>query len=232
MSASTVTMFIYTALWISIFCVSGCDTLHADLPVKQCHDEVSSVTVTNTRLELNTALLTVTHVVDVVPVLVTVTATDCATYTVTQVDVVSEYRAPRIVLTTDYVTDSKIEEKTLVYTSIRYHPQTISITYSSQEVETLLSRVVAPYTSTSTSTATVVSTLEVAETVTYIQTDTSTYLTHVPSYVSRTRTEAWPIYRTVYQREYVKTSVAFVSTVTETSTVYHCSFGYLQALFQ
>jgi len=85
-----------------------------------------------------------------------------------------------------------------------------------------------------TTTAKTVSTVSVVKTVTASITTTATYtqvdifssITYLPVYVTTTMSNAWPILKTVYQTEYIKEAVDYVTTVMETSTAYRCHDGY------
>ena len=61
--------------------------------------------------------------------------------------------------------------------------------------------------------------------------DVTSSLTYVPLYVSEVQTNAFPVYQTVYQKEYVKHTSHLVKTVTTLSTINQCSVGYMQRLF-
>ena len=61
--------------------------------------------------------------------------------------------------------------------------------------------------------------------------DVTSSLTYVPLYVSEVQTNAFPVYQTVYQKEYVKHTSHLVKTVTTLSTIDLCSVGYMQRLF-
>ena len=234
MSACTTYLVFSAVFWVTVYAQSAhpSDKLQPDLPLKDCHDEVSSVAVTNTRLDVTTALLTIT-LMDIKPTYVTVTTTECEPYIVTQMEILSKYEVPQLVSTTNYVTEFQIYHKTVVFTSSNYQQQTISITHSAMEVETMLAETMGRTISTVKPQVTTVETLtsSVTKTITKIQTDTSTYVTYVPIYVTRTMTSEWPIYQTVYQKEFVKESIDIVTTVTETATAFHCSVGYLRSLF-
>ncbi|XP_042867657.1 uncharacterized protein LOC122250346 [Penaeus japonicus] len=205
------------------FCLlASSEGLQPDLPVKQCQDEYSLVTLTSTRLQVNTVFPTIT-LLDVSPTYVSITTTDCVPYTVTHTETVSQYRAPQLAYSTHYVTELKIKEKNRAYTSTSYQPETISITYSATDVEEHVTQVVGTTTSTSVSTVSVVKTVSTAftTTTTYTQVDVARSFTYLPVYVTTTMTNAWPILKTVYQTEYVKEAVDYVTTVIDTSTNSH-----------
>ena len=228
------TTLVFSAVfWVTAYAQAHpSDKLQPDLPLKGCHDEVSAVTVRNTRLQFTTALLTIT-LMDIKPTYVTVTTTECEPYIVTQMEILSEYEDPKLVSTTNYVTELQINHKTLVFTSSNYQSQTISITHSATEVETMHTEAVGYTTSTFKPQVTTVETRtsSVTTTVTQIHTDTSTDVSHVPIYVTRRMTSELPIYSTVYQKEYIKSSTDFLTTVTETATNFQCSVGFLRSLF-
>ncbi|XP_042867658.1 uncharacterized protein LOC122250347 [Penaeus japonicus] len=211
------------ARWIFFCLIAFSEGLQPDLPVKQCQDEYSLVTLTSTRLQVITVFPTIT-LLDVSPTYVSITTTDCVPYTVTHTETVSQYRAPQLAYSTHYVTELKIKEKNRAYTSTSYQPETISITYSATDVEEHVTQVVGTTTSTSVSTVSVVKTVStaIATTVTYTEVDVVNSFTYLPVYVTTTMTNAWPILKTVYQTEYVKEAVDYVTTVIDTSTVYHC----------
>ncbi|XP_069998551.1 uncharacterized protein [Penaeus vannamei] len=110
----------------------------------------------------------------------------------------------------------------------------VSLTSTRLQVSTVVSTVtlldVVPTSVVGTTTATAVSTASVVKTVTastaatqtYTQVDVFTSITYLPVYLTTTMTNAWPILKTVYQTEYIKEAVDFVTTVIETSTVYDC----------
>ena len=85
--ACTTSLVFSVVFWVTAYAHPS-DKLQPDLPLKECHDEVSSVTLTKTRLELTTALLTIT-LMDVKPTYVTVTTTDCEPYIVAQMEILS-----------------------------------------------------------------------------------------------------------------------------------------------
>ena len=61
--------------------------------------------------------------------------------------------------------------------------------------------------------------------------DVTSSLTYVPLYVSETQTNAFPVYQTVYQKEYVKHTSHLPETETILSTVNDCSVGYMKSFF-
>ncbi|XP_069997609.1 chondroitin proteoglycan 1-like [Penaeus vannamei] len=201
--------------------------LEPDLPVKACQDQFSSVSLTSTRLQVSTVVSTVT-LLDVIPTYVSVTTTDCEPYAITHMETVSQYQAPQLAYSTRYVTELKIKPKNRIYTYTSYPAETISITYSATDVQEHLAQVVGTTTATTLSTASVVETVtaSITTTATYTQVDVSSSITYIPLYVTTTMTNAWPILKTVYQTEYIKEAVDYVTTVMETSTVYHCHDAY------
>jgi len=215
---------IFLVLWTLLVKTEG---LEPDLPVKACQDEFSSVSLTSTRLQVSTVVSTVT-LLDVIPTYVSVTITDCEPYAITHTETVSQYQAPQLAYSTRYVTELKIKEKNRVYTYTSYQAETISITYSATDIEEHLTQVVGTTTATTLSMASVVETVtaSITTTATYTQVDVSSSITYIPVYVTTTMTNAWPILKTVYQTEYIKEAVAYVTTVMETSTVYHCHDAY------
>ncbi|XP_069975490.1 uncharacterized protein [Penaeus vannamei] len=215
---------IFLVLWTLLVKTEG---LEPDLPVKACQDEFSSVSLTSTRLQVSNVVSTVT-LLDVIPTYVSVTITDCEPYAITHTETVSQYQAPQLAYSTRYVTELKIKEKNRVYTYTSYQAETISITYSATDIEEHLTQVVGTTTATTLSMASVVETVtaSITTTATYTQVDVSSSITYIPVYVTTTMTNAWPILKTVYQTEYIKEAVAYVTTVMETSTVYHCHGAY------
>jgi len=210
-------------LWTALSLLATSEGLEPDLPVKACQEEFSSVSLTSTRLQVSTVVSTVT-LLDVVPTSVSVTTTDCVPYVITHTETVTQYQAPQLASSTHYVTQLKIREKIRAYTYTSYQQQTISITYSATGLEEHVTQVVGTTTATAVSTASVVKTVTASTTATqtYTQVDVFTSVTYLPVYLTTTMTNAWPILKTVYQTEYIKEAVDYVTTVIETSTVYHC----------
>ncbi|XP_069982946.1 chondroitin proteoglycan 1-like [Penaeus vannamei] len=216
MSLKMKSLVLLTAL--SLLAIS--EGLEPDLPVKACQEEFSSVSLTSTRLQVSTVVSTVT-LLDVVPTYVSVTTTDCVPYATTHTETVSQYQAPQLAYSTHYVTDLKIEEKNRAYTYTSYQQETISITSSATHLEEHVTQVVGTTTATAVSTASLVKTVTASTTATqtYTQVDVFTSVTYLPVYLTTTMTNAWPILKTVYQTEYIKEAVDYVTTVIETSTI-------------
>jgi len=210
-------------VWATLLLLRATNGLQPDLPLKQCQEEFSAVTLTSTRLEFSTALFTVANL-DLKPAYVTVTTTTCEPFTVTHTETVSEHQAPHLAYTTHYVTELNILEKNRAYTRTIYQPQTITITYSATQLEDQLTQLEWTTTSTTVSTISLTETVSssITETVSLTQADVFTSLIYVPVFVTRTMTNAWPIHKTVYQTEYIKETVNYVATAVETSTVYNC----------
>ncbi|XP_037789439.1 uncharacterized protein LOC119584887 [Penaeus monodon] len=211
------------ALWTALSLLAPSEGLRPDLPVKVCQDVSSYVSLTNTRLQVRTVRSTVT-LLDVIPTYVSVTTTNCVPYAITHTETVSQYQAPQLAYSTFYVSQLMIKEKNRAYTYTRYQPETISITYSATDLEEHVTQVVGTTTATTLSTVSVVKTLtaSITTTATDTQVDVYTSITYLPVYVTTTMTNAWPILKTVYQTEYIKEAVDYVTTVMETSTAYHC----------
>ncbi|XP_069982945.1 uncharacterized protein [Penaeus vannamei] len=209
-------------LWTAFSLLAISEGLEPDLPVKACQEEFSSVSLTSTRLQVSTVVSTVT-LLEVVPTYVSVTTTDCVPYAITHTETVSQYQAPQLAYSTLYVTDLKITEKNRAYTYTSYQQETISITYSATHLEEHVTQVVGTTTATAVSTASVVKTVTASTTATqtYTQVDVFTSVTYLPIYLTTTMTNAWPILKTVYQTEYIKEAVDYVTMVIETATVYH-----------
>ncbi|XP_037789053.1 uncharacterized protein LOC119584482, partial [Penaeus monodon] len=197
--------------------------LRPDLPMKVCQDVSSYVSLTNTRLQVRTVLSTVT-LLDVMPTYVSVTTTNCVPYAITHTETVSRYQAPQLAYSTEYVTQMKIKQKNRAYTYTSYQPETISITYSATDLEEHVTQAVGTTAATTLSTVSVLKTLtaSITTTATYTQIDVLTSITYLPVYMTTTMTNAWPILKTVYQTEYIKEAVDYVTTIMETSTAYHC----------
>lgn len=209
-------------------CVSG-DVLQA----RECQEGTSSVTITSTRLRLDEVTLTVTSM-DFRSRYVSLTTTQYLPSTVTQIATVTLF-AKQLVESpaTEYVTELQINEKLVVYTSTVYVPKLITTTHSASHVEDVYEAAKATVTWTSSSVVTLLETVTRSSTEALTRTvvDVSTSLTYVPLYVSETRTNVFPIYQTVYQKEYVKHTSQLVKTETTLSTVNHCSVGYMQRFF-
>ena len=222
--AISTTLFLLSAA----VCVSG-DVLQA----KECQQETSSVTITSTRLRVDEVTVTITSM-DLRSRYVTLTTTQCLPSTVTQMALVTLF-AEQLVSppTTEYVTELQINERLVVYTSTSYVPKLITTTHSASHVENVYESVKATDTSTSHSVVTLLETVTRSSTEALTRTlvDVTTSLTYVPLYVSETQTNVFPIYQTVYQKEYVKHTSHLVKTETTLSTVNHCSVGYMQGFF-
>ena len=220
-------MAIFTTLCLlsAAVCVSG-DVLLA----KECQEGTSSVTITSTRLRPDEVTLTITSM-DLRPRYVSLTTTQCLPSTVTQIAQVTLF-AEQLVdsTTTEYVTELQINEKLVVYTSTVYVPKLITTTHSASHVENVYKSVKATVTSTSRSVVTLLETVTRSSTEALTRTvvDVSTSVIFVPLYVSETITNAFPVYQTVYQQEYVKHTSHLVKTETTLSTVNHCSVGFMQ----
>ena len=223
-------MAILTTLFLlsAAVCVSG-DVLQA----RECHKGISSVTITSTRLRVDEATVTVTSM-DLRSRYVTLTATHYLPSTVTSIALVTLF-AEQLVspAATEYVTELQINEKLVVYTSTIYVPKLITTTHSASHVEDVYESVKTTVTSTSHPIVTLLETVTRVSTEALTRTlvDVSTSLTYVPLYVSETQTSVFPIYQTVYQKEYVKHTSHLVKTETTLSTVNHCSVGYMQRFF-
>lgn len=221
--AISTTLFLLSAA----VCVSG-DVLQA----KECQQGTSSVTITSTRLRVDEVTVTITSM-DLRSRYVTLTTTQCLPSTVTQIALVTLFAEQLVSPTTEYVTELQINEKLVVYTSTIYVPKLITTTHSASHVENVYESVKATDTSTSHSVLSLLETVTRASTEALTRTlvDVTTSLTYVPLYVSETQTNVFPIYQTVYQKEYVKHTSHLVKTETTLSTVNHCSVGYMQGLF-
>ena len=208
-------------------CVSG-DVLQA----RECQEGTSSVTITSTRLRLDEVTLTITSM-DFRSRYVSLTTTQYLPSTVTQIALVSLFASQLASPATEYVTELQINEKLVVYTSTVYVPKLITTTHSASHVEDVYEAAKATVTWTSNSVVTLLETVTRSSTEALTRTvvDVSTSLTYVPLYVSETRTNVFPIYQTVYQKEYVKHTSQLVKTETTLSTVNHCSVGYMQRFF-
>ncbi|XP_037789341.1 uncharacterized protein LOC119584756 [Penaeus monodon] len=217
----------YFGLWTVLSLLAISEGLQPELPVKVCQDEFSYVSLASTRLQVSTVLSTVT-LLDVIPTYVSVTTTDCEPYAITHTVTVSRYQAPHLAYSTHYVTQLKIKEMNRAYTYTSYQPETISITYSATDLEERVTQVVRTTTAKTVSTVSVVKTItaSITTTATYTQVDIFSSITYLPVYVTTTMSNAWPILKTVYQTEYIKEAVDYVTTVIETSTAYHCHDGY------
>ncbi|XP_069982944.1 uncharacterized protein [Penaeus vannamei] len=171
---------------LSLLAIS--EGLEPDLPVKACQEEFSSVSLTSTRLEVSTVVSTVT-LLDVVPAYISVTTTDCIPYATTHTETVSQYQAPQLAYSTQYVTDLKITEKNRAYTYTSYQQETISITYSATHLEEHVTQVVGTTTATAVSTASLVKTVTASTTATqtYTQVDVSSYRSHLYTQVPVTQ---------------------------------------------
>ena len=121
----------------------------------------------------------------------------------------------------------------MVYTSTVYVPKLITTTHSASHVEDVYEASKATVTSTSYSVVTLLETVTRSSTEALTRTlvDVTTSLTYVPQYVSEVQTKVFPLYQTVYQKEYVKHTSQLVKIETTLSTVNHCSVGYMQRLF-
>ena len=208
-------------------CVSG-DVLQA----RECQEGTSSVTITSTRMRVDKATVTITGM-DLRSRYVTLTTTECLPSTVTQIALVTLFAEQVVSPTTEYVTELQINEKLTVFTSTIFVPKLITTTHSASHVENVYEAVKATDTSTSHSIVTLLETVTRYSTQALTKTlvDVSTSLTYVPLYVSVTKSNVFPIYQTVYQKEYVKHTSHLVKTETTLSTLNHCSVGYMQRFF-
>ena len=199
---------------------------------RECLGETSSVTITTTRLLVNKVPITITAI-DLHSRYVTLTTTEYLPSLVTKINLVTLFAEPLLAVSTNYVTDLNINEKLMVYKATTYAPETISITYSGYDVDNIYEEVWHTFTSTSYDSVTLLSTLtrSLTETLTRTVIDVSTSLTYVPLFVSETVTNVFPVYQTVYQKEYVKHTTNIVRTETSLVTVHHCSIGYMRMLF-
>ena len=222
-------MAILTTLLLlsAAMCVSG-DVLQA----RECQEGTSSVTITSTRMRVDKATVTITGM-DLRSRYVTLTTTECLPSTVTQIALVTLFAEQVVSPTTEYVTELQINEKLVVYTSTIFVPKLITTTHSASHVENVYESVKATDTSTSHSIVTLLETVTRYSTQALTKTlvDVSTSLTYVPLYVSVTKSNVFPIYQTVYQKEYVKHTSHLVKTETTLSTLNHCSVGYMQRFF-
>ena len=222
-------MAILTTLFLLLaaVCVSG-DVSQA----RECQEGTSSVTITSTRLRIDEVTVTVTGM-DLRSRYVTLTTTQYLPSTVTQTALVSLFASQLASPATEYVTELQINEKLVVYISTLYVPKLITTTHSASHVENVYESVRATDTSTSHSILTLLETVtrRSTEALTRTLVDVSTSLIYVPLYVSETKTNVFPLYRTVYQKEYVKHTSHLVKTETTLSTVNHCSVGYMQRFF-
>ena len=218
------TLFLLSA---AVLCVSG-DVLQA----RECQEGTSSVTITSTRLRVDEVTVTITSM-DLRSRYVTLTTTQYLPSTVTQIALVTLFAEQLVSPATEYVTELQINEKLVVYTSTIYMPKLITTTHSASQVENVYQSVKATDTSTSHSILTLIETVtrSSTEALTLTLVDISTSLTYVPLYVSETKTNVFPLYQTVYQKEYVKHTSHLVKTETTLSTVNHCSVGYMQRFF-
>ena len=217
-----------TLLLLSTFVYVSGDVLQA----RECQEGTSSVTITSTRLRVDEVTVTITSM-DLSSRYVTLTTTQCLPSTVTQIALVTLLAEQLISPATEYVTDMHINEKWLVYTSTNYVPKLMTTTQSASHVENVYESVKATDTSTSHSTLTLLVTVTRSSTEALTRTlvDVTTSMTYVPLYVSEVQTNVFPLYQTVYQREYVKHTSHLVKTETILSTVNDCSFGYMQTFF-
>ena len=217
-----------TLLLLSAFvCVSG-DVLQA----RECQEGTSSVTITSTRLRVDEVTVTITSM-DLRSRYVTLTTTQCLPSTVTQTALVTLFAEQLVSPATEYVTEVQINEKLLVYTSTNYVPKLITTTQSASHVENVYESVKATDTSTSHSTLTLLETVTRSSTEALTRTlvDVTTSMTYVPLYVSEVQTNVFPLYQTVYQKEYVKHTSHLLETETILSTVNDCSVGYMKSFF-
>ena len=217
-----------TLLLLSAFvCVSG-DVLQA----RECQEGTSSVTITSTRLRVDEVTVTITSM-DLRSRYVTLTTTQCLPSTVTQIALVTHFAEQLVSPATEYVTEVQINEKLLVYTSTNYVPKLITTTQSASHVENVYESVKATDTSTSHSTLTLLETVTRSSTEALTRTlvDVTTSMTYVPLYVSEVQTNVFPLYQTVYQKEYVKHTSHLLETETILSTVNDCSVGYMKSFF-
>ena len=217
-----------TLLLLSAFvCVSG-DVLQA----RECQEGTSSVTITSTRLRVDEVTVTITSI-DLRSRYVTLTTTQCLPSTVTQIALVTHFAEQLVSPATEYVTEVQINEKLLVYTSTNYVPKLITTTQSASHVENVYESVKATDTSTSHSTLTLLETVTRSSTEALTRTlvDVTTSMTYVPLYVSEVQTNVFPLYQTVYQKEYLKHTSHLLETETVLSTVNDCSVGYMQTFF-
>ena len=217
-----------TLLLLSAFvCVSG-DVLQA----RECQEGTSSVTITSTRLRVDEVTVTITSM-DLRSRYVTLTTTQCLPSTVTQIALVTHFAEQLVSPATEYVTEVQINEKLLVYTSTNYVPKLFTTTQSASHVENVYESVKATDTSTSHSTLTLLETVTRSSTEALTRTlvDVTTSMTYVPLYVSEVQTNVFPLYQTVYQKEYVKHTSHLLETETILSTVNDCSVGYMKSFF-
>ena len=215
-------------LLLAFVYVSG-DVLQA----RECQEGISSVTITSTRLQLDKLTVTVTSM-DLHSRYVTLTTTQCLPSTVTKMAPVTLFAEQVVSPTTEYVTALQITEKILAYTATNYVPKVITTTHSASPVVTVYESVKATDTSTIQSIVTLLTTVTRSSTEVLTKTlvEVTTSLTYVPLYVSETQTNVFPLYQTVYQKEYVKHTSHLVKTETTLSTVYHCEAeGYMQRFF-
>ena len=219
----------YTTLCV----LSAIACLFAEAIDKQCQEEISSLTVTSTRLQLSTGLVTVTNV-NLRSVYKSLTTTECRPSTVSQIQLVTRYARPQLAVpATDYVTEIHLGHRKVIYTLTDYVSMTVTIAHTSQDVENSFKVIEATLTST---TVTVIARADitsqfVTDTVASTVVDISTSMKHVPLYVSRTNTNVFPSYQTVYQHEYVKHTTTETTVVTSYSTVYQCAGTFFQDLF-
>ena len=221
------------AIFLTLILLSAFVYVSGDvLQPKECQEVSSSVTITSTRLRLDQVTVTITSM-SLHPRYVTLTTTQCLPSTVTQKALVTIFAEQQVSPTTEYVTDLQINEKLQVYTSTVYVPKLITSIHSASHVDRVYESVKVTDTSTSHSIVTLLTTVTRSSTkvLTTTLVDVISSLTYVPLYVSETQTNAFPVYQTVYQKEYVKHTSHLVKTVTTLSTVNHCSFGYMQRIF-
>ena len=222
-------MHLSSVLFVVCF---GFHSAAASYAVPRCGDEVLKIAATRTVVQTNFIPITTTTV-QVIAATSLITRTTHFSSTVSQVQFVTLFQEPVLVPETLFVTQTRLLERNLVYTSTDFTAAIVTESHVAADVlpvylteqgvvtSTLLSVVVVPNLQTS----------HIFLTNLVTETSYKTSLNYQPQYVTKTQTKSYLISRTVYQRKISKSTIDVVKTSLLTSTVYHCTAGYMNQFF-
>ena len=204
----------------------------ASYDVPRCGDAVLKVTATRTVVQTNIIPITTTTV-QVITATSLITRTTHFSSTVSQVEYVTLFQEPVLVPETLFVTQTRVQERSLVYTSTDFTSAFITESHVAADVlpvylteqhvvsSTRLSVVVVPNLQTS----------RISLTKLVTETSFKTSLMYQPQYVTKTQTKSYLITRTVFQRKISKSTIDVVETISMTSSVHLCTPSYMNQFF-
>ena len=221
--AVTISLFVFFCVFTNSLAFYG---------VPRCGNTAVEVAVTRTVIQTNFIPITTT-INQVITATSLITTTTPFPSTVSQVEVVTLVQEPVLLPETFIVTQTRVQERSLVYTSTDYTATFVTESLVAADVLPVYITTHGYITSTLQSIEVIPSQLTSRIILTKLVTETSlrTSTHYQPKYITKTQTKSYFITRTVYQKKIVKSTVDMIQTVAVTSTVNECDPGYMNRFF-